>query len=224
MLPARSALIALGFALAAPTLATADTYTLANFSGGAFGGNANVQSPFAGNGFVQGMTFTGSFLQDDNMVPAPGSGFVNVLTDFYPDAAIIPADIIFQFNFGPLTFTAADNNDADLFGGPYVQYNNGHFNGFVLEANFDFQSNPYQLMIQGGSLSVHLLSGGFPTGSSLINGFINIGDGAVTGGEPFVPIQPGGGGVPEPAAWTPMIVGLGGAGAMLRRARTGARA
>jgi len=220
----RTLLIALGLTLAAPAVAMADTYTLANFSGAINGGNANVKAPFSGAGFTQSMPFSGGFVFDNNLVPGPGTGFVNVFDQSFPDIGQILPRLQFTLNFGPLTFTAADNDDSQIpFG---IQYNNGHFNGFEFITAFTFQSNPYQLRIDGSVLNVVAIVNGFPTFNNLINGHINVGDGNVTGPTPFIPPGPGGGdnGVPEPSAWALLILGFGGVGAMLRRRRSAATA
>ena len=199
----------LGLSLVQP--AQADTYTKANFSAGIFGGNANVQSPFSGNGFFQGQTFTGSFVYDNELVPAGGTGFVNVGVASFPDIAVIPALDLFTFNFGPLVFSAADADEPMA-----IQYNNGNFNGFFYVNNFAFQGGDYQLVISGGSLSVRLLAAGIPTGNSLVNGYVNIGNTAVTGKTVFVPPVVGQA-VPEPGTWAMMVAGFGIAGAAMRR-------
>jgi hypothetical protein len=229
----RLAVAAATLALAAPGLAAADTYTLANFTGGVFGGNANAQLP----GFTQGMSFGGTFVYDNDQVPAPGSGFDNVFESQYPDAAGITPAQTFTLNFGPLTFDASGVSPDDSFFGMAIQYNNGHFNGFFYVADFAYLGSDYQLDIQGGSVTVVPLVGGVPQfGQNKINGFINIGDGAVTGQSPFTPAATGGGcdpnaaactggpGVPEPTAWALMILGFGGVGAVLRRRRRSALA
>jgi hypothetical protein len=199
----------LGLFLAGPALA--DTYTKANFSAGIFGGNANVSSPFSGNGFSQGQTFTGNFVYDNQLIPANGTGVVNVFASGFPDIANIAPLDLFKLNFGPLTFSAADADEPFA-----IQYNNGNFNGFFYVNNFVFQGGDYQLAISGGSLSVYALSGGNPTGPSLMNGYVNIGNSAVTGGAPYVPVVnvPG---VPETGTWIMMIAGFGLAGCVLRR-------
>lgn len=207
-------LIALAMATAATTPALADTYTKANFSGGTFGGGANVKAPFSGNGFFAGQTFTGSFVYDNVLVPAAGSGFVNVFPSSFPDIANIPAASQFTFNFGPLVFTPTG---SDLFG---IQYNNGKFNGFAYINSFSFQGGSYQLNIQGGSLSVYEIVGGQPTFNSLVNGYINIGDTALTGRTAFVPVSQNAA-VPEPATWALMLIGFGGIGVAMRRRVTG---
>lgn len=200
-------------ALLVASPALADTYTQANFSAGIFGGNANVSSPFSGNGFFQGQTFTGNFVYDDQLIPANGTGFVNVFASSFPDIANIPAANLFTLNFGPLTFTAADADQPFA-----IQYNNGAFNGFFYVNDFVFQGGNYQLTISGGSLSVYALSGGNPSGNSLMNGYVNIGNTAVTGKQPFTPVVTAPA-VPEPATWLTMVLGFGISGAAIRRVR-----
>jgi hypothetical protein len=215
----RIAIAAFGLALAVPAAASADTYTLKTFTGGVFGGNANVQSPFNLAGITQGMTFTGTFLQDDSLVPGPASGFVNIFSDNYPDIGVIPAATIFTLGLGTLGLTAA--NDTQPFTGAGVQYNNGHFNGFAYTGDFAFQGSNYELTISGGTFGVLKLdSQGNPIfGTNYVNGYINIGDRAVAGGTPYSPPVPTQPGVPEPASWALMILGFGAAGAVLRRRR-----
>lgn len=201
--------------------AAAQPYTQANFSGGIFGGNANVKSPFIGSGLFPGMTFTGSFVFSNALIPASGSGFVNIYQANFADIANIPDADAFSFDFGPFSFNAGDNVDSLVNLG--IQYNNGHFNGFVFNGDFAYQGAWYQLAIQGGSLKVRLLDGiangfdphGFPTGSNLVNGYINIGDANVTNQTPYTPQ----GGVPEPMTWAMLMLGVGIAGATMRHRR-----
>jgi hypothetical protein len=221
------AIAAVGLALGAPGLAAADTYTLANFSGGINGGNANAQPPFNQAGITQGMSLSGSFLIDDDIAPA-GSGFDNIQFANYPDAATIPPSIAFNFNIGSLNFTAAQDTGLAA-----TQYNNGAFNGFAYADDFTFQNVGYTLSISGGSFSIVSQSN---PGQQFVSGFINIGDNHVTGRTPYSPPLPttGGGGcdvngafgcgggrdgVPEPASWALMILGFGGVGAVLRQRR-----
>lgn len=203
-------LAAFAVATAISTPAIADTYTQASFSGGTFGGAANVRSPFSGNGFSAGQTFSGTFVYDNSLIPGASSGYVNVFPTSFPDVANIPAAAQFTFNFGPLTFTPTG---ADLFG---IQYNNGRFNGFAYVDTFTFQGGSYQLNIQGGSLSVYEIVNGTPTFSSLVNGYINIGDSALTNRTPYTPAPPVSA-VPEPGAWAMMVLGMGGIGYAMRR-------
>ena len=107
----------------APQMAQADTYTEVNFSGAINPGGANVQAPFSGNGFTQGDPFSGSFVFDNQLVPAAGSGVTNVYFSNFPDAANIPAASSFNIAFDSLHFTAANNDSSQLFSAG-IQYNN----------------------------------------------------------------------------------------------------
>jgi hypothetical protein len=227
LLSHKIAVAAAALALAAPGLAAADTYTLADFSGGIFGGNANAQAPFNLAGIHQGMSLSGSFLIDDDIAPA-SSGFDNIQYASYPDAAAIPPSIAFNFNIGTLNFTAAQDTGLAA-----TQYKDGAFHGFAYSDDFTFQNVGYNLSINGGTFSIYALADPFQ--SQLVGGFINIGDNNVTGREPFTPPPPtsggggcdvngafgcgGGSGAPEPQAWALMILGFGGVGAVLRQRR-----
>src|ERR1700730_1256946 len=90
MLYLRQVLTAVAALLVASTIAWADTYTIASFSGAINGGSANVKPPFSGNGFTQGDSISGSFVFDNQLVPPPASGFRNVFFSTFPDIAAIP--------------------------------------------------------------------------------------------------------------------------------------
>ncbi len=205
--------------VAAPAAAMADTYTSANFSGAFNSGGANVKAPFSGAGFTQGQSFSGSFVYDNNLVPA-GPGVTNIFYQNFPDT--LPDASAFSLSFGTLNFTLADHVDSLI--APSIQYKNGQFNGFIFIADFLFQNSWYQLNMNGPTATVKLLDGipnqydphGYTTGGNLINAHLNIGDTNLSGQTPFTP---GGGAVPEPSTWAMMIVGFLGVGFMLRRSR-----
>jgi hypothetical protein len=176
--------------IAAPTLTRADTYTQVNFSGSIAPGNANVQPPFSGNGFNQGDTFSGTFVFDNQLVPGAGSGFDNVDFSDFPAIAQIPAATAFSFNLDGLAFNLSNEFTGDA---AAIQYNNGAFNGFSFLSDFSFQSNEYQLLISGGSFSVVQVDANgnpIPLGPNYINGFINIGNSALTGAQAYIPPAP----------------------------------
>jgi hypothetical protein len=106
-------------------------YTQVDFSGQIAPGNANGQAPFAGNGFNQGDSFSGSFIFDNQQVPEAASGLTNVFFSSSPHSATIPAASTFSIHFGSLNFTGADDLTNQLPAG--IQYNNGHFNRLALE-------------------------------------------------------------------------------------------
>jgi hypothetical protein len=230
----RAALVALGLALAAPTLASADTYTQVNFSGALAPGSGNApKAPFAGNGFFQGDPISGHFVLDDANVPA-ASGFSIFTIDNYPDIANIPAADAFSITLDSITLNFGDN--LTLTSPLNIQYLNGQFFGLVFDSDFTFNNTVYQLAVNSTAVHVTALDGipnvfdpnGFPTGPDLMHGTLNR---SLTGATPFIPTSPGGGGgggggggVPEPASWALMILGFGAVGAMIRRRQSAALA
>jgi hypothetical protein len=223
MVSSRSWIVGLALAaLAAPSLALADTYTMVDFTGQIHGGNANVKAPFAGNGFAPNDPLTGHFVYDDQLVP--GAGLVNVFDNTFPDFASIPGADAFSLTLDSLGFAGADNIDALLPLG--VQYLNGQFHGFEFVSDFAFQNQFYQFRIDGSTITVKLLDGvpnafdphGFPVPltSSKINANINL---DLTNARPYTPPPPNNGGVPEPAVWALMLLGFGAVGSALRRIR-----
>jgi hypothetical protein len=194
----RSLAIILGVLILLPLAALADTYHSANFSG-QLGSSPNIQPPFAGNGFDPGGAVTGSFVYDDNLIPAAGSGFVNVFFSNFPDIAQIPAATAFTISLGGLSFGLGDAG-TPMFGTQEaaIQYNNGAFNGFFYISDFMFAGNPYELSIQGGTIAIYPIMGGLPGFNSLVNGTLNIGTGNLNGIMVYIPAQPPPP-VPEPA-------------------------
>jgi hypothetical protein len=176
--------------IAAPTLSRADTYTEATFSGAIFGGNANVQPPFSGNGFNQGDTFTGAFVFDNQLVPNASSGLTNVAFTDFPAIAQIPAVTAFSFDLDGLALNLSNEFTGDE---AAIQYNNGAFNGFSFLSDFAFKSNEYQFLISGGTFSVVQVDANgnpIPLAQTLISGFINIGNSALTGEQAYTPPAP----------------------------------
>lgn len=156
--------------------ALADTYHTADFSGAINGGSANCKAPFD-TIISQGGLVSGSFVYDDKLIPADGSGFVNVFFSSFPDIAKILAATAFTIDLGAaaVTFTLADaiqNSGA-------IQYNNGQFIGFFFDADFTFSGNPYRLIDQGTPWSIKLLDkiGGSPVPliSAKVNGKLTSG-------------------------------------------------
>jgi hypothetical protein len=194
----------------------ADDYTKASFSGGVFPGDANVVTPFTAL-VSQGELLGGSFVFDNDLIPAGGTGFVNVLDSNFPDVGGIPAADLFSFGLGALTLTAA-NIDPGAF--LAIQYDNGVFNGFAAQLDFDYLGSSYALTISARTFTVLQLIGGNPEHSvNYVNGYLNI---PLTDLTPYTP-QVQTGGVPEPAGWVLMVGGFGMIGGRLRRRRTAIR-
>jgi hypothetical protein len=198
----------------APEVARADTYTQADFSGQINPGNANVQAPFAGNGFTQGESFSGSFVFDNQLVPSASSGFTNVFFSSFPDSADIPAISSLNFTFGTLSFNLS--NDLAGLSPAGIQYDNGQFNGFVFISDFTFQNTAYQFFLDGSAITVMKLnSSGDPVGSSLINAVVNIGNANLTKETPFTPTAPAP--VPLPGSFGLLAAALAGLVLLWRR-------
>jgi hypothetical protein len=197
------------------TVASADVYMTANFSGSINPGNANVKAPFSGNGFTQSDPLSGSLVFDASLIPAAGSGFVNVFYSSFPDIGIIAPATAFNLTLNGLSFDLSDNIDTET--PAAIRYNNGVFNGFNFIANFTFQANDYQFRIDGTAITVRLINPntGFATGNSLINAHIDLGLTNVTPFDPNV-VTPA---VPEPSTWAMMILGFAGVGFMAYRRR-----
>jgi len=217
------AALAVATALFTATGASADVYFTADFSGQINPGGANVMAPFSGNGFASSDPITGGFVFDSTKLPA-GTGLATVNFSSFPDIGAISAATAFNFTLDGISLNLGDNLISE---GPIaIQYKNGQFNGFSFVGDFAFNGSEYQLRIGGQSVSVKLLDGvpnvfdtfGFPTGNSLINAKINIGDANLTNITPFDPnavaANPA---VPEPSTWAMMILGFVGIGFMAYR-------
>jgi hypothetical protein len=177
---------------------------MATFTGHINSGNANVRAPF-NSVLTQGGPISGSFVIDDNLIPALNSGFMNVPFSSFSDIANIPAATAFTIDLGTpsLIFTLADaiqNSGA-------IQFNNGQFVGFFFDADFMFTDNkPYRFDDQGGTWRIILIDqlGGsqVPLSGNKVNGHID----GMTIGEVYNPTSPIPA-IPEPS--TLLLLGSG---------------
>lgn len=186
--------------LAATSLpALADVYKTATFTVGIFGGNANQQAPFIGAvaPYPAGGLFTGTMVYDESLIPAANSSYQNVYFSSFPDIANIPGATAFSLQLGSLpTFTL--DTAVTQFGMQQaaIQYNNGNFAGLFYLSDFTYQGNPYELQIQGGSLSIVPIVDGYPTFQSKVNGYVDF---ALTNIQSYSPPTSPTASVPEPA-------------------------
>lgn len=195
----RAVLLAVGALISVQTAASADTYTQASFSGGIFGGDTNVKSPFT-SFLTQGETFTGTFVYDNNLVPGAGSGLMNILPSNFPDA--VP---LFTFTAGANNFTVSAPDAA-------IQYNNGAFNGFAFSQDFSLEGSTYVLTMSGTLFNIQLAN--VQVSPVFVSGYINSGNNNVTNQTPFTPVTAA---VPETSTWAMMILGFCSIGFMAYR-------
>jgi hypothetical protein len=170
----------------------ADTYYSATFTGG-------VQ--WVRGGSFDGIAWdpagvSGNFVYDANLIPGPGTGWVNVFFDNtsargFPDVGNIPGGTLFTIHLGatPLTFTFADAVTEPYSFPPYhdaaIQYYNGNFNGFFFVSDFQYNGSSYRFDDQGGQWSIYAYSPMTGPGATYVSGYIDLAGMTTTG--PYTP-------------------------------------
>lgn len=156
-------LIAISPARAAPI------YTTADFSGGV--------STVTGLGNSLGFHQTGvgsvggHVLFDKSLIPASGTGIVNIELASITDAS---NHDIFSIVLGskPLGFEFGDTN---VISSPSIQFKDGVFNGFSLIEDFIVNGKTYEFSMQGSAWTINWLKNN--SSSDLVaSGYVTIGD------------------------------------------------
>ncbi len=197
--------------------ALAGTYHSATFTGNLSPGSANVQAPF--NSVIsQSGAVGGSFVFDDQLVPAAGTGYANVFFSDFPDIVNIPNATAFYLNLGggiAFDLGSAVVEPAAIQSAA-IQYKDGSFHGFFFVSDFMFQGSPYELNMQGTLFAISPIVGGYATLQNRVTGSLNS---SLTNVQSFVPTQPADSTVPEPGSYVLLGTGLAGLAVVARMRR-----
>ena len=209
-------LIAISPARAAPI------YTTADFSGGvstvtSLGNSMGFQKTSACSGCVAG-SVGGHVLFDKNLIPASGTGIVNIALASITGASNYD---IFNIVLGskPLGFEFGDMNET---GNPSIQFKDGVFNGFSLGEDFVVNGKTYEFSMQGSAWTINWLKSN--SSSDLVaSGYVTIGDAGLINQASFFPSLPElpATAVPEPATFA--LFGIGLLGIVMTRRRMARR-
>jgi hypothetical protein len=173
--------------------------------------NACCSTPFGGITY-RGPNISGSFIYDPSLIPASGTGFVNVPLPFPDEDAfhLVMGDLVSP---APFIFTAAMALPGTA---AQVQYNNGVFNGFSYFSAFFYNEHEYQLDMQGGIWTIYDRANGVENLSNIAaSGYVNIGNQNVTNVHEYVSVTA----TPEPASLVLLATGLLGVFGVMQRKR-----
>ena len=198
-------------ALFAAQAASADpAYKSATFSGGLNNVTTSLQSRLSAAGYDASLfgcstcavaTPVGGNLIFDSSVPIPPNPPNPAIENVFSISPIdgVAASDIFTFTVGPIGMHIGD---ANVLGGPAIQYNNGVFNGFFFAEQFTSPNGTQQLVFnaQGGTFSLRQSTS---TGPILFTGFINLNAGLMNV-QDFSPTAA----VPEPQTYALFIAGI----------------
>jgi hypothetical protein len=196
--------------------------TTADFSGGiltvtGLGNSLGLQQTNTCSGCAAG-SVSGHVLFDKSLIPASGTGIVNIALASVTGAS---NDSIFHIVVGsePLGFEFGDPN---VLGGPSIQFNNGVFNGFFLVEDFVANGKSYELSMQGSTWNINWLKNN--SSSDLVaSGYVTVGAAGLTNQASLYPSLPElpASTVPEPT--TLALLGLGLWGIVMTRRQTAKR-
>ena len=194
-------------------------YTTADFSGGVstvtgLGNSLGLQRTNTCSGCAAG-SVSGHVLFDKSLIPASGTGTVNVALSSVTGAS---NNTVFDIAFGsnPLGFEFGDSN---VLGGPSIQFKNGVFNGFFLVEDFVVNGKSYELSMQGSTWNINWLKNN--SSSDLVaSGYVTVGAAGLTNQASLYPSLPElpASTVPEPT--TLALLGLGLWGIVMTRRQT----
>jgi hypothetical protein len=149
---------------------------------------------------------SGHVLFDSSLIPGSGTGTVNIA--LAPITGISDNNI-FNIAFGsePLGF---EFGDANVLGGPSIQFKDGLFNGFFFLEKFVVHGKTYELSMQGPSWTMSWLKSN--SSSYLVaSGDLTVGNQGLTHQTYFepTPSQLPVTAVPEPTSIALVVLGIG---------------
>lgn len=167
----------------ATQLVSADFSGGINFVSSTLGVGLGLQRTNTCSGCVAG-SVTGNLIYDLDQTPGAGSGYVNVpLNAVAGSSATAVFDI--QLGAAPLEFKF---DDANIQGGPSIQFHNGVFNGVFFAENFIYNATPYQISLQGGAWTLYGQNGSGFYLTNVASGYLNIGNANLTNQQPVTPV------------------------------------
>jgi hypothetical protein len=196
----------------------APIYTTADFSGGVstvtgLGNSLGFQQTSACSGCAAG-SVGGHVLFDKNLIPASGTGIVNIALASITGVSNYD---IFNIVMGskPLGLEFGDMN---VTGSPSIQFKDGVFNGFSLVEDFVVNGKTYEFSMQGSAWTINWLKSN--SSSNLVaSGYVTIGAAGLINQASLFPSLPQlpATTVPEPATFA--LFGIGLLGIIMTRRR-----
>jgi hypothetical protein len=194
-------------------------YTTADFSGGVstvtgLGNSMGFQQTSTCSGCAAG-SVSGHVLFDTSLIPASGTGTVNIALASVTGAS---NDAIFDIILGskPLGFEFGDTN---VISGPSIQFQNGVFNGFSLVEDFVVSEKSYEFSMQGSTWTINWLKNN-STSDLVASGYVTIGAAGLINQAHLPPSLPESPATTVPEPTTLALLGLGLWGIVITRRQT----